>query len=234
MPYETILTIQAKPCRVKKFSLAAPDGLGLDLLIYTGADTVPVQDKQLYGLRGADVKHLVGTIPTAKVTHLCTDRYFTGRAILDYLVSRNVYLIGTVMTNRTDGVTGSFPKDTDMERGLPVSRRRKDGKACLVKWKDKKSVPLLSSAFGIKPESSCKRWVKKPREIVDVRQPAIVSSNNTYMGGVDMMDRLISYYRISTWTKKWTMRVFAHFLNMAACNPWIMYILVIASNVKLL
>ncbi|GFY54005.1 piggyBac transposable element-derived protein 3 [Trichonephila inaurata madagascariensis] len=86
------------------------------------ADTVPVEDKQLYGLGGAVVKHLVGNIPTAKVTHLCTDRYFTGRAILDYLVSRNVYLIGTVMTNRTDGVTGSFPKDTDMERGSPVSR----------------------------------------------------------------------------------------------------------------
>ncbi|GFY73666.1 piggyBac transposable element-derived protein 3 [Trichonephila inaurata madagascariensis] len=141
-----------------------------DFLIYTEADTVPVEDKQLYGLGGAIVKHLVGTIPTAKVTHLCTDRYFTGRAILDYLVSRKVYLIGTVMTNRTDGVTGSFPKYTDMERGSPVSRRHEDGKSCLVKWKDKKSVPLLSSASGIKPKSSCKKWAKEPREIVDVRQ----------------------------------------------------------------
>ncbi|GFY43374.1 hypothetical protein TNIN_232841 [Trichonephila inaurata madagascariensis] len=57
----------------------------------------------------------------------------TGRAILDYLVSRNVYLIGTAMTNRLDGVTGSFPQNTDMERGSPVSRRHDDGKACLVK-----------------------------------------------------------------------------------------------------
>ncbi|GFY56327.1 piggyBac transposable element-derived protein 3 [Trichonephila inaurata madagascariensis] len=219
IPYETILTIQAKSCRIKKFALAAPDGLVLDFLIYTGADTVPVEDKQLYGLGGAVVKLLVGTIPTAKVTHFCTDRYFTGRAILDYLVSKNVFLIGTVMTNRTDGITGSFPKDTDMERGSTISRRHEDGKACLVKWEDKKSVPLLSSAFGIKPESSCKRWAKEPREIVDVRHPAIVSSNNTYMGGVDMMYRLIS-----TWTKKWTMRVFTHFLNMSTCNAWIMYI----------
>ncbi|GFR24733.1 piggyBac transposable element-derived protein 3 [Trichonephila clavata] len=44
------------------------------------------------------------------------------------------------------------------------------------------------------------------------------------MGRVDMMDRLISYYRISTRTKKWTMRVFAHFLNMTTSNAWIMYI----------
>ncbi|GFY09415.1 piggyBac transposable element-derived protein 3 [Trichonephila clavipes] len=129
-----------------------------------GADTVLVEDKQLYGLGGAVVKHLVGTIPTAKVTHIFTDRYFTGLAILDYLVSRNIYLTGTVMTNRTDGVAGSFPKDIDMERGSSVSRRREDGKACLVKWKDKKSVLLLSSAFRIKPEGSCKRWAKEQRQ----------------------------------------------------------------------
>ncbi|GFY55343.1 piggyBac transposable element-derived protein 3 [Trichonephila inaurata madagascariensis] len=113
------------------------------------------------------------------------------------------------MTNRTDGVPGSFPKDTDMDRGSSVSRTHENGKACLVKWKDNKSVPFWSSAFGIKPESSCKRWAKEPREIVDVRQ------YNTYMGGVDMMDKLILYYRIFIWNKKWTMRVFAHFLNMA-------------------
>ncbi|GFR21881.1 piggyBac transposable element-derived protein 3 [Trichonephila clavata] len=113
------------------------------------ADTVPVEDKQLYGLRGEVVKYLVSTIPTAKVTHLFTDRYFTGLTILDYLVSRNVYLTGTVMTNRTDGVAESFPKDTCMERGSSVFRTREDRKACFVKWKDKKSA-LLSSAFGIK------------------------------------------------------------------------------------
>ncbi|GFQ82561.1 piggyBac transposable element-derived protein 3 [Trichonephila clavata] len=128
------------------------------------------------------------------------------------------------MTNRTDSVAESFPKDTCMERGSSVSRRREDRKACLVKWKDKKSVLLLSSAFCIKPEGSCKRWAKEQRQRVDVRQPAIVRSYNTYMEGVDMMDRLISYYRISTRTKKLTIRVFAHFLNMATCNAWIMYI----------
>ncbi|GFV90357.1 piggyBac transposable element-derived protein 3 [Trichonephila clavipes] len=76
---------------------------------------------------------------------------------------RNINLAGTVMTNRTDGVAGSFPKDTDMERGSSVSRRREDGKACLVKWKDKTYVLLLSSAFGIKPEGSRKRTKTESR-----------------------------------------------------------------------
>ncbi|GFR33551.1 piggyBac transposable element-derived protein 3 [Trichonephila clavata] len=68
------------------------------------------------------------------------------------------------------------------------------------------------------------RGGRKNKDRADVRPPAIARSYNTYMGGFDMMDRLISYYRISTRTKKWTMRVFVYFLNMATCNAWIMYI----------
>ncbi|GFR33833.1 piggyBac transposable element-derived protein 3 [Trichonephila clavata] len=184
-PYATILTIAAKPCAIKKICTCCTRWACLDFLIYTGTDTVPVEDKQLYGLGGAVAKNSISTIPTEKVTHLFTDRYFTGRAILDYLVSRNVYLTGTVMTNRTDGVAESFPKDTCMERGSSVSRRREDIKACLVKWKDKTSVLLLSSAFDIKPDGrgfadTCKRYAKEQRQRVDVRQPAIERSYNTY------------------------------------------------------
>ncbi|GFS55705.1 piggyBac transposable element-derived protein 3 [Nephila pilipes] len=86
-PMRQYLPSKPNPVGLKYFVLAAPDGLVLDFLVYTGTDTVPVEDKQLYGLEGAVVKRLVGTIPTAKVTHLFTDRYFTGLAILDYLVS---------------------------------------------------------------------------------------------------------------------------------------------------
>ncbi|GFR23866.1 piggyBac transposable element-derived protein 3 [Trichonephila clavata] len=208
------------PVCVCVFETSSKRCLSIDeqMVPFSGADTVPVEDKQLYGFGGAVAKHSVGTIPTEKVTHLFTDRCFTGLAILDYLVSRNVYLTGTVMINRTDGVAESFPKDTCMDRGSSVSRRRDDRKACLIKWKDKTSVLLLSSAFDIKPDGSCKRCAKEQRQRVDVRQPAIERSYNTYMGRVDMMDRLILYYRISTRTKKLTMRVFAHFLNMATCN----------------
>ncbi|GFU06178.1 piggyBac transposable element-derived protein 3 [Nephila pilipes] len=111
------LPSKPKPVGLKNFVLAAPDGLVLEFLIYLEADTIPVEDKQLYGLGGVVVKHLVDTIPTPKVTYLFTGKYFTELVILYYLVSRNVYLTGTVMTNCTDGVAGSFPKDTDMERG---------------------------------------------------------------------------------------------------------------------
>ncbi|XP_054724349.1 piggyBac transposable element-derived protein 2-like [Uloborus diversus] len=211
------------PVGLKNFINAAQDGLVLDFLIYTGADTVSTNDKISYGLGGAVVKHLVATVPTTSVTHLFTDRYFTGIPILDYLRIRNISLTGTIMRNRTDGAADNFPQDRDMERGSSTFRTRADGKACLVKWKDNKSALMLSNAFGISPEGTCKRWCKEENKKIDVQQPAVVKAYNTYMGGVDLMDRYIAYYRISTRTKKWTMRVFAHFLDMATCNSWILY-----------
>ncbi|KAH9359624.1 hypothetical protein HPB48_021613 [Haemaphysalis longicornis] len=43
------------------------------------------------------------------------------------------------------------------------------------------------------------------------------------MGGVDLVDRYVSYYRTEDPYKKWTVRVFAHFLDLAVANSWIEY-----------
>lgn len=106
------------------------------------------------------------------------------------------------MSNRTEGVAANFPQDRDMERGSSGFRTREDGKACLVKWKDNKSVLMLPSAFGINPDGTCKRWSKEANRKIDCKQPAAVKAYNTYMGEVDLMDRFISYYRILTRIKK--------------------------------
>lgn len=43
------------------------------------------------------------------------------------------------------------------------------------------------------------------------------------MGGVDLNDRFTAYYRTKIRTKKWTVRVYAHFLDPAVCNGWVEY-----------
>lgn len=43
------------------------------------------------------------------------------------------------------------------------------------------------------------------------------------MGGVDKMDFLLSLYRISIRSKKWTLKIFDHFIDLAICNSWLEY-----------
>lgn len=43
------------------------------------------------------------------------------------------------------------------------------------------------------------------------------------MGGVDLLDRMIGYYRISARTRKWTIRLIFHLFDFALAAAWLEY-----------
>lgn len=42
------------------------------------------------------------------------------------------------------------------------------------------------------------------------------------MGGIDLIDRMISYYWIMTCTKKWAVKTILHFFDLSVVNAWIL------------
>lgn len=114
-------------------------------------------------------------------------------------------------------------KDNQLKRGEWDEKVRNDEKVCVLKWKDTKAVNMLSTCVGSSPASTCKRWCKDLKQKIDVPQPAVIKNYNQCMGGIDLCDRLIAYYRSSMRTNRWTVRAFSHFLDLCIVNCWIMY-----------
>lgn len=59
---------------------------------------------------------------------------------------------------------------------------------------------------------------------VSVPRPQVIKDYNASMGGVDKMDCLIALYRTMLKSRKWTLRVIFHFVDMATTNAWLEYL----------
>ncbi|XP_070381969.1 piggyBac transposable element-derived protein 3-like [Dermacentor albipictus] len=209
------------PIGLKNFVLAAPDGLILDFEIYQGKKTLLLPGCS--GIGESAVLRLSQSLSPG--TKLFFDRYFTSSSLLDRLVEKGIGATGPIMNNRLPkGI--KLSSDAQLKavgRGTSEMCIRSDDRQIVVRWYDNKAVTLLSSQHGTQPLDSCRRWSAKEKKYIEVPRPHIVQVYNAYMGGVDMADRMISYYRLRARVKKWTVRCIFHLFDIALSNSWIQY-----------
>lgn len=207
-----------RPVGLKNFVLTTSEGLMLDFDIYQGAKTM-FGDSPL-GLGPSVVLHLSKSVPPGSCIY--NDRYFTTVALIEEMHKRNLHCTGTIMINRIpDRAAIKFKTDARMTRGESQAYVCKP--TVIVKWKDNKSVLMASNCTGSSTTSVVKRWDKSRKTYVDVSAPKVIERYNQNMGGVDVLDQQMEYYRTFIKTRKWTLKVLIHFLDLASVNSWRLY-----------
>ncbi|KAI4801215.1 hypothetical protein KUCAC02_000139 [Chaenocephalus aceratus] len=224
-PYRQYLPMKPNPVGIKNFVCATADGIVLDFDLYQGKGALLEQvEEEEVGLGLGVLACLCQTLHRG--TEVYCDRFFTSIRCVEQMMKKEMYITGTIMKNRLAGAKEKLPSDKTMKntgRGTSSELSTEDGKLCVVKWYDNKPVLMMSVVHGTEPEDTCQRWDKKLKQYVTVSRPSIVPEYNLKMGGVDLIDRMISYYRMSARTKKWTMRMLMHFTDLALANSWLLY-----------
>ncbi|XP_050306921.1 piggyBac transposable element-derived protein 3-like [Anthonomus grandis grandis] len=203
------------PEGLKNFVVAAPDGLVVEL--YQGKDTFPDDSVKRLGVGPSAVVRLGRTLFPG--SHVYCDRYFTTIPLIEYLYQQEKYCTGTIIKSRVPAAANlTLEKMTC--KGSSEQIVRQDGEIAVVQWYDLKCTGMM---YWYDQPSECKRWSKKDSKYIHVKRPCVVAKYNDCMGGIDLIDRMISYYRIRARSKKWTVRVIFHFFDLAMANSWFFY-----------
>lgn len=143
---------------------------------------------------------------------ITTDNFFTSYELAEFLLTKNMTLLGTVRKNKTD-----TPNE------LKLSKHRKENSSifCFTKNismvsyipKKNRMVHLLSSQHA--DNSVSNEAHSKPVMIMDY---------NRTKGAVDNSDKLIREYSCGRRTERWPFRIFMNMVDIAAMNAFIIFI----------
>lgn len=209
---------------IKNLVLCGKSGLAYDFICYQGS-TTEFDPKTLatFGSGATMVLHLANRIDRSG-HKLFFDNYFSTFPLFQILAQKKIYAAGTIRLDRFS--KPPFSADSIMKkkgRGCSEEVISSDGSVVCVKWYDNKCVALASNYIGVGKPDQAHRYDKISKEKITIERPQIVQDYNLYMGGVDLMNQMISYYRIFIRSKKWTLRMVTHFIDFSIVQSWIEY-----------
>ena len=215
--------IRGKPVRFgfKVWALCTADGFLLHAEPYCGKAT----DLEASGYgQGADV--VLGLARKCNLRpghHLTFDNFFSSLPLLEQLSAAGFGGTGTIRENRIpkDAPLTAVPAMNKSQRGSMSATHT--GDIALVRWKDNKTLTMISNKYGTDPIQKASRWSKEVKKKMTVSMPSCVAVYNRTMGGVDLHDQFVASYRIRVRSKKWWWPLFIWQVNSAVVNAWLLY-----------
>lgn len=199
---------------------AGASGFVYDFEVYTGSkNEIPSE----CGVSGDHVLRLCESLPTGIPFKIFADNYFVSLPLITKLKEKGFHFTGTFRLNR---IPINFESDKTLKaqgRGSSDFRVNEDGDVIAVKWYDNRSVHLISTYAGVEKPSQIQRYDRKSKEYVSIACPEIVTQYNSFMGGIDLMDSLVSLYKYKFRSIRWPMFIWHHMTHLALVNSWLVY-----------
>lgn len=186
-------------------------GCVLDMILYTGQGT-DIQKNDPLGVSGAVVREMMGSY-VGKGHIMYLDNWYTSPMLCQYLHENVTGTCGTVKETRKH-----MPKLPDKQKkGDCVRKNCKNSLA--IKWKDKRSVTLLSTLHkGEMVDSG-----KTTRGGNVIMKPDAVLDYNFNMRLVDKSDMMIGDVECIRKTVKWYKKLFFHLVDVCTLNSYLYY-----------
>uniref|UniRef100_A0A3B1KE49 PiggyBac transposable element-derived protein domain-containing protein n=1 Tax=Astyanax mexicanus TaxID=7994 RepID=A0A3B1KE49_ASTMX len=111
---------------------------------------------------------------------------------------------------------------------LPKTTMRwiRDGPLLFVKWRDTRDVTMCSTVHKAYSGQSVQRRVRSKKwnlvHPTDLCAGTCESIQQVH-GGVDLSDALIKYYSVTQKTRRWYVKLFLHFVDIAVVNSFIIH-----------
>lgn len=216
------------PWGIKLFLMCGSSGIVYDFLIFQGSTTeLDPNIQKNFGEGECVVMQFIERLKRDR-HFVYFDKYFTSYNLLSALAYKKINAAGTVRVPRfcnppliSDKCLSKMSRGTSYEiTGTAPNQKNEVG---LIKWFDNKGVVMGSNFITSGEPETIRRWDKKNKQFIDVERPEIVGLYNKSMGGVDVHNQLVSFYRIFIKTRKWTRRLVVHSFDMAAVNSWLEY-----------
>nr|CAI5858404.1 unnamed protein product [Callosobruchus analis] len=224
--------IKSKPKRwgFKIFVRASVSGIVYDFVIYGGEQTFReyhqfTSEEDSLGLGAKVILSLCKSVKNPICSAVYFDNFFSSLELLHIL--RNNYGIlslGTIRSNRLGNCILENDKVLAKKgRGSFCCKNDNVNKISCVKWFDNKAVILVSTYVSVEPVVTATRYNKNKNGKIEIPCPNIVKQYNRHMGGVDLMDMLVSLYRTRLKSRRWYLSIFAQMVDLCMNNAWLLY-----------
>jgi len=211
----------------KVFVLSGVSGFSYDFDIFAGEQTNKMPDNcPTLSTSSNMVIKMAYTIPRQKNYKLFFDNWFTSLPLMVYLDKEGILPLGTARLNRIAGLIMPNEKEfKKLGRGSMCEKTTTidNVKVSAVSWFDNKVVTMVSTYVGSQPTVEKQRFFRSLKMKKMVTCPKAVDVYNQYMGGVDLLDSMLGYYRISLKSRKYYMKIFYHMVDLCVVNAWLLY-----------